>query len=118
KFTALKPALAIKDVSIEMAGFKFNGENLHFYANDHFDYPDEIDITIVHDDCNEENKSTITNGVYIFLDNYLGEFDFAVNIDNLKVVCRDEAEKELIAIDKLKDYLKWRQKEFIEKYEG
>jgi hypothetical protein len=60
----------------------------------------------------------MTNGVYIFLDNYLGELDFAVNIDNLKVVGRDEAEKELIPINKLKDYLKWRQKELIEKYEG
>lgn len=118
KFTALKPALNIKDVTIEMAGFKFNDENLYFYANDHLDYPDEIDITIVHDDCKEENKATITNGVYIFLDNYLGELDFAVTIDNLKVVGRVEAEKELITIDKLKDYLKWRQKEFIEKYEG
>lgn len=118
KFTALKPALDIKDVSIEMAGFKFNNENLHFYANDHFDYPDEIDINIVHDDCNKENKATITNGVYIFLDNYLGELDFAINIDNLKAIGRDEAEKDLIAIDKLKDYLKWRQKEFLEKYEG
>lgn len=118
KFTALKPALNIKDVYIEMADLKFNDENLHFYSNDHFDYPDEIDITIVHNDCNEENRATITNGVYIFLDNYLGELDFIVNIDNLKVVGRNEAEKELIVIEKLKDYLKWRQKEFIEKYEG
>lgn len=118
KFTALKPALDIKDVSIEMSGFKFNDENLHFYANDHIDYPDEIDITVVHDDYTEENKSTITNGIYIFLDNYLGELDFAVNVDNLKVVGRDEAEKELIPIEKLKDYLNWRQKEFTEKYEG
>ncbi|HEX8278571.1 MAG TPA: DUF695 domain-containing protein, partial [Segetibacter sp.] len=49
---------------------------------------------------------------------YLGELDFAVTIDNLKVVGRDEVEEELIPIEKLKDYLKWRQKEFIEKYEG
>jgi hypothetical protein len=118
KFTALKPALDIKDVSIEMSGLKFKDENLHFYANDHSDYPDEIDIIIVHDDYIEENKLTITNGVYIFLDNYLGELDFAVFIDNLKVIGRDEAEKVLIPIEKLKDYLKWRQKEFIERYEG
>lgn len=118
KFTALKPALDIKEVSIEMSGFKFNDENLHFYPNDHADYPDEIDITLVHDDCNEENKPIISRGVYIFLDNCLGELDFAVSIDNLEVVRRDEAGKELITIDKLPDYLMWRQKEFIEKYEG
>ncbi len=118
KFTALKPALDIKDVSIEMSGYKFNDKNLYFYASEHSDYPDEIDITIVHENYSEENKSTITNGIYIFLDNYLGELDFAITIDNLKVVGRDELEKELIPIEKLKDYLKWRQKEFIEKYEG
>ncbi len=118
KFTALKPALDIKDVSIELSGFKFNNENLFFYANDHSDYPDEIDITIAHADCNDENKSTITNGVYIFLDSYLGELDFATTIDNLTIIGKAEARKELIPIEKLKEFLKWRQKEFIEKYEG
>ena len=118
KFTALKPALDIDDVSIEMAGYKFNDENLNFYANQLSSYPDEIDITIVHYALTEENKSTIRNGIDIFLDNYLGELDSAVTIDNLKVVGPDEVERELIPIEKLKDYLKWRQKEFLEKYEG
>ncbi|HYK57167.1 MAG TPA: DUF695 domain-containing protein, partial [Flavisolibacter sp.] len=118
KFTALKPALDKKDVSINMAGYEFNSETLHFYANDHADYPDEVDITIIHNDFTEENKTTITNGIYIFLDNYLGELDFAVNIDNLEITERGKAGKELIPIEKLKDYLTWRQKEFVEKYEG
>lgn len=118
KFTALKPALDIKDVSIHMAGYKFSKDNLSFYSNDRADYPDEIDITVVYDDFSEEHKSTITNGTYIFLDNYLGELDFAVTIDNLKVIGTGQAEKELIPINKLKEFLEWRQKEFIEKYEG
>jgi hypothetical protein len=78
KFTALKPALDIENVSIEMSGFGFNRNNLYFHSDANQDYPDEIDITIVHDDYTEENKSRISNGVYIFLDNYLGELDFAV----------------------------------------
>ena len=118
KFTALKPALDIKDVNIEMGGYKFNSSNMSFYANELPDYPDEIDITIVHNDLTEENKNHILNGTYIFLDNYLGELDFLNNIDNLKVINKKEAEKELVSIDKLKDFLIWRQKEFIEKYEG
>jgi hypothetical protein len=118
KFTALKPALDIKDVNIEMAGYKFTRENIHFYINEQANYPDEIDISVVHDDCVEENKSPIASGVYIFLDNYLGELDFAMVIDNLKIVTRSEIDKELIPIEKLKNYLKWRQSEFIEKYEG
>jgi len=118
RFTALKPALDIKNVSIEMGGYKFNSDNLSFYANDLPDYPDEIDITIVHNDLTEENKNQILNGTYIFLDNYLGELDFLNNIDNLITTSKSEAQKELISIDKLKDFLNWRQKEFIEKYEG
>lgn len=118
KFTALKPALDIKDVSIEMGGYKFNSANLTFYANELQDYPDEIDITIVHSDLTGENKKQILNGIYIFLDNYLGELDFLNNIDNLTTISKSEAQKELVPIEKLKDYLTWRQKEFIEKYEG
>lgn len=47
KFTALKPALDIKNVSIEMSGYKFDGESLSFYSNELPGYPDEIDITIL-----------------------------------------------------------------------
>lgn len=117
KFTALKPSLAIKDVGIKMDGYVFNNESLSFYANDHTDFPDEIDITIIHRDFNETNKRSITNGTYIFLDNYLGELNLATTIDNLSVIGKKDAQKELIPIEKLKDFLIWRQKEFVEKYE-
>lgn len=118
KFTALKPTSNIKDISIEMASHKFTDENISFYANNFPDYPDEIDITIVHNDLVEENKVQIQNGTQIFLDNYLGELDFINNIDCLTTIGKQDAQKELIPIAKLKDFLTWRQKEFIEKYEG
>lgn len=118
KFTALKPALDIENLGINMGEYKFDSDNLSFYSNDYSDYPDEIDITVIHDDQTEENKDQIGNGIYIFLDNYLGELDFVNNIDNLQVINKNEAKKELIPITKLKDFLIWRQKEFIEKYDG
>lgn len=117
KFTALKPALHIRDVGIEMNGYTFNSDNLYFFANEYDAYPDEIDVTIVHQDLTEDNKMEITNGIYIFLDNYLGELEFVNNIDRLTTIGKNETVKELIPIEKLKDYLTWRQKEFIEKYE-
>lgn len=117
KFTALKPALD-KGMNIEMEGYKFNKDNLFFYANQQAEYPDEIDITIVHNDINEENKAIITNGTCIFLDNYIGELNFVTTIDNLLVVGKQQAQKELIPIEKLKDFLIWRKKEFVEKYDG
>lgn len=118
KFSALKPARDINDVAIRMGEVSFTADNLFFYSNQSSDYPDEIDISIVHNDLNEENKKIIINGVFIFLDNYLGELDFANNIDRLEVISEKEAKKELIPIGKLKDFLTWRQKEFVEKYDG
>ncbi len=117
KFTALKPSLDIKDVSINMAGHSFTEDNLFFYSNDQEAYPDEIDISIVHADMTPQNKKEMTTGIYIFLDNYLGELNFVNSIDNMDIVIPSEAEKPLIPINKLKDFLIWREKEFIEKYE-
>lgn len=118
KFTAHKPALNIDEVGITMAGQTFSHSNLKFYATDYPAYPDEIDITVVHDDLDSSNENDIVNGTYIFLDNILGEVNFATTIDSLNVIARDEAQSELVPIKKLKDYLIWREKEFIEKYEG
>lgn len=117
KFTAFKPALGAGS-SIEMDGINFGSDNTWFYANEVAEYPDEIDITIVHENFSAATKDTVTNGVYIQLDNMLGELNFATSIDILSVVSKDEAKKELIPIDKLEDFLVWRQKEFVEKYQG
>jgi len=118
RFTALKPACGIDNSNIEMAGYRFNKEKLSFYSNDNSEYPDEIDITIVHNDFNEEDKANLINGTYIFLDNYLGELNSVTTIDSFKIIGKEEANKELIPIEKLNDFLVWRQKEFIEKYDG
>lgn len=118
KFTAHKPALDIKDVAINMSGYQFTGDNLTFHPVENSSYPDEIEITIVHPDFTESNKNEITNGVYIFLDNYLGELNFATTVDYLSVEAAKDERPNKVPIHKLKDYLNWRQKEFIEKYEG
>ncbi|HYC84357.1 MAG TPA: DUF695 domain-containing protein, partial [Chryseosolibacter sp.] len=118
KFTAHKPAQDIKDVTIQMDRYTFGADNLWFFPNLHEHMPDEIDITVVHKDFNDNNKRAIVNGTFIFLDNFLGELNFATTVDKIDVAGREGAKGELIPIAKLKDYLNWRQKEFIEKYEG
>lgn len=118
KFTALKPSSNIENTSIEMAGLKFTADNLFFYSNELPNYPDEIDVSIVHNDMTPDNSKQIKMGTFIFLDNFLGELDFINNIDEIEVISKTEARKDLIPIAKLKDFLTWRQKEFIEKYEG
>jgi hypothetical protein len=115
KFTALKPEMNLTS-GIEMEGYKFSGDNIFFYANEIEGYPDEIDITFVYEDLNAENKNSAVTGVCIFLDNFLGELNFATQIDTFNVIGKDEAEKELVPISKLKDFLLWREREFTEKY--
>ena len=118
KFTALKTATDIADTTITMAGFEFNTDTLTFYSNVVAAYPDEIDLVVVHQDYTKEHHATLSNGVYIFLETYLGELDFATSIDQITVMGAAEAKQPLVPIEKLKDFLLWRQKEFVEKYEG
>jgi len=117
KFRAHKPSVDLKNQNIEMGNYNFGKQNINFYSNEIDNYPDEIDITIVHDNYKEENKTDIINGCYIFLDNYLGELNLSTSIDNISFIEKNKSIKELVPIEKLKDFLTWREKEFIEKYE-
>ena len=116
-FTALK-AHAGESMGIKMQDIEFSADNMHFYASENAAYPDEIGITVVHDNFSKQHEELITNGVYIFLDNYLGELNFAEQVDLLHVTGKENATEPLIPMEKLPDYLTWRQKEFIEKYDG
>ena len=118
KFTALKPETDIENISIRMGDYTFDKENIYFYSNDDEDYPDEIDLVFVHDDLNDSNENEIINGTYLFIDNYLGELNFVTQIDNFRIAGKNEAEKDLVPIAKLKDFLSWREREFTEKYKG
>jgi len=117
KFTALKPSLGF-EMSINMDGYEFNNENLSFISNNLPEYPDEIDITLVHRDHNEKNKNIIGNGSLIYLDNALGELNTALLIDNVSISGPPAEKTELIPISKLSEFLVWREKEFVEKYKA
>ena len=115
KFTALKPEMNLEH-GIKMDGRDFSQSNIFFYANETDGYPDEIDVTFVYDGLTEESKDECVTGVCIFLDNFLGELNFATQIDTFNVIGKHEAQKELVPISKLRDFLSWREREFIEKY--
>ena len=119
KFTALKEAsLDIEQIVIHMADYEFRASNIHFYPDDEAAYPDEIAITVTHADLTEENHATIENGTLIFLDTYLGELAFATLVDQVTIVSESQAQQALVPVTKLRDFLIWRQKEFVEKYSG
>ncbi len=120
-FEASKPATTPTEVQIQIEEQVFNNENLYFYPTQNEEYPDEIEITVVCQDFKKENKDKITSGIYLFLENYLGELRFATTIDVLHIQSTNESKKEaihkeLIPIERLKSYLIWRQKEYREKY--
>ena len=116
KFTALKQPSS--NVGIMASGFEFSDSILQFYPIKHHSMPDEIDITITHPNYNEENQHTIANGVLLALDNYLGELNAVTTIDQLNIIHPNDATEDLIPLSKLKDFLVWREKEFVEKYHG
>ncbi|REC62594.1 DUF695 domain-containing protein [Chryseobacterium pennae] len=117
KFTALKPEKNIENVGVEMGEYSFSKDNIFFYSKEQEEYPDEIDLVFVYDG-NAENKNAVTTGVCIFLDSFLGELNFATQIDTFTVVEIDKAKQDLVPIEKLKDFLSWREREFTEKYKS
>lgn len=116
-FTNLKQVTNI-DARISMYGYDFDAESISFYSNPKKDYPDEIDITLVHKNYNDDNKEKIATGTFLFLDNLLGEFEAATLIDSMDVKGFEKDSPELIPIEKLQGFLRWREKEFVEKYKG
>ncbi|NME71433.1 DUF695 domain-containing protein [Flammeovirga aprica] len=118
KFTALKQAEEIDGQTINIGGHVIGADSLSFYPVEHKKYPDEIDIVITYKNYKKEDEDLITNGVYIFLDILLGELNSICIIDNLKIISEENVDQELIPISKLPSYLVWREKEFVEKYNG
>lgn len=117
RFLALKPA-ATEDINLTMNGREYGTDNIHFYPTTDPNYPDEIDLTFVYADGQPADADAIETGVFLFLDNYLGELSLATDIDSAAVTGAPASGAELISLPKLKEYLHWRQLEFVEKYEG
>jgi hypothetical protein len=118
QITALKPSIDIDEINVQMGNFAFNKENLSFYVDEDPMFPDEIDVTIVYQDYDEKSKDLITSAVFVFLDNYLGELRTVTAIDAIRIIGQAEADNDLVPIEKLKAFLVWREKEFVERYKG
>ncbi|WP_315815667.1 DUF695 domain-containing protein [Paraflavitalea speifideaquila] len=118
KFTALKPSMGNNQSSMTMNNYTFNHDKIQFFSTIEENYPDEIDITLIHADFRDADEQVITNGTLIYLDNALGELNVATLIDSIQVTGSCPPDTELIPLDKLEGFLLWREKEFIEKYKG
>jgi len=118
--TAHKPPLGFEGISIDMYDKEFNAKSMSFFPilNDH--YPDEVDIRLTHTEYDSEEDKQFQAGGMIYLENGLGEINVATKIDRYEVGPTPTVDKavELIPVSKLNDYLNWREKEFVEKYES
>lgn len=120
KFTAHKPALGFEGISIDLYEKKFNVDTTCFYPIVREEYPDEVNIVLTHVDYNEEDDDQFQAGGMIYLENGLGEENTATKIDHYETGALPAPDSgiEVIPISKLADYLGWREKEFVEKYES
>jgi len=117
KFRALKPASNNINFAIRMHDLNFDKDNIMFFPVIHQDYPDKIDLMFVYEHYHVEAHDDIINGIFIFLDNFLGEETMIESIDKIDVTGPQSTQEELIPLDKLRDYINWREKEFVEKYQ-
>jgi Family of unknown function (DUF695). len=117
RFTALKPESG-EGFDIRKGSVFVSEDNLEFFADEVWERPDEISISIFHSDINEENRDEFAGAILLFLDNYLGELSFATRIDNISVVGEGEVNGKLFPINELKTYLLMRESKFAEKYDG
>ena len=117
KVTAHKPPMGLDRMKINMYGHEFSSDNMNFYPRLDPYYPDEIKLTITHPEYNEDEKDQFQTGGTVFIENALGEVNTATLIDSYEVGAIPNDDVELIPLNKMEEYLRWREKEFIEKYE-
>lgn len=118
KFTAHKPAVGFETISMEMFGRIFNKETVMFFPLLDDEYPDMVSIAFVHKDYDARDHEEFETATSIYIQNALGEMNVATLLDHYEVSGPPPDASELIPVQKLPDYLTWRQKEFVEKYDN
>ena len=104
RFVALKPACHLEGFGINMAGRTYSADTLHFYPRENRAYPHVVDIAIVYsDDTATENE--LSSGVYVYMDNLLGEWVSVTHIDKLDIFNQREATQPLYPMAELAPYL-------------
>jgi hypothetical protein len=120
KLTAHKPPLGFDQIRIDMYDKEFSPDTVNFYPLINPQCPDEVNIILTHPGYKEEEDEQFQTAGMIYLENGLGELNTAVQIDKYVVgaLPPESDGLEIIPITKLNEYLNWREKEFVEKYES
>lgn len=118
RFTAHKPPQGFDEISVEMYGKIFDDQSVKFYPVIDPAYPDLVSVVFTHSDYNEEEAEDFQTAGTIYVQNAMGELNTAIQLDSYDIGPEPAEKSELIPVTKLNDYLTWRQKEFVEKYDA
>lgn len=66
---------------------------------------------MVHDEYQVEMHNPFTEAVYIYLDNYLGEYNAIMHIDHVTVCSKQDAEKRVNTNRQIKEYFNFKNSE-------
>jgi hypothetical protein len=117
RFTAHKPPLGFDEISIEMHGKTFSVDTVNFYPLIDPVYPDRVSIVFTHNEYDESKAEDFQTAASIYIQNALGELNTATEIDHYDIRSEPGDKSIMIPVAKLNDYLTWRAKEFVEKYD-
>ena len=119
RFVALKPACAIDGFGINMSGLVYSDDTLHFYVREDVKCPQVVDVVMVHNDATATEKQ-LTSGVYVYLDNLLGEWVAVTQIDQMQIINQQQlpANQTLQPMSELAPYLHSRHEAWQKVYGG
>ena len=119
RFVALKPACAIDGFGINMNGLVYSDDTLHFYVREDAKCPQVVDVVMVHSDATATEEQ-LTSGVYVYLDNLLGEWVAVTQIDQMQIINQQQlpANQTLQPMADLAPYLHRRHEAWQKAYGG
>ena len=119
RFVALKPACAIDGFGINMNGLVYSDDTLHFYVREDAKCPQVVDVVMVHSDATATEEQ-LTSGVYVYLDNLLGEWVAVTQIDQMQIINQQQlpANQALQPMAELAPYLHSRHEAWQKVYGG
>ena len=119
RFVALKPACAIDGFGINMNGLIYSDDTLHFYVREDAKCPQVVDVVMVHSDATATEEQ-LTSGVYVYLDNLLGEWVAVTQIDQMQIINQQQlpANQTLQPMAELAPYLHSRHEAWQKAYGG
>ena len=119
RFVALKPACAIDGFGINMSGLVYSDDTLHFYVREDAKCPQVVDVVMVHSDATATEEQ-LTSGVYVYLDNLLGEWVAVTQIDQMQIINQQQlpANQALQPMAELAPYLHGRHEAWQKAYGG